>query len=125
MTPQLLGNCFWGEGRWKSRWPDRRAGKWGVVVSILTLATTGIGQAAPGSKGGPQPPAPAKAEKQSPDEVAAGMALEKRSTKEITAPTGCAASPSATAAKPDNSHLQTSKTRPHARSGQGRFSNNN
>ncbi len=27
---ELLGNCFSGEGRWKSRWPDRRAGKRGL-----------------------------------------------------------------------------------------------
>ena len=26
----MLGICFWGEGRWKSRWPDRRAGKKGL-----------------------------------------------------------------------------------------------
>ncbi len=27
----LLRNCFPGEGCWKSRWPDRRAGKKGLV----------------------------------------------------------------------------------------------
>ena len=25
----MLGNCFLGEDRWKSRWPVQRAGKWG------------------------------------------------------------------------------------------------
>jgi len=28
----MLGNCFPGEGRCKSRWPDRRAGKKGLKV---------------------------------------------------------------------------------------------
>jgi hypothetical protein len=28
----LLRNCFPGEGCWKSRWPDRRAGKKGLMV---------------------------------------------------------------------------------------------
>ena len=28
---RTLGNCFLGEGRWKSRWPDRRAGEKGLI----------------------------------------------------------------------------------------------
>jgi hypothetical protein len=30
----LLGICFLGEGRWKSRWPDRMAGKWGLAAAF-------------------------------------------------------------------------------------------
>ncbi len=31
MKPDLsAGICFWVDGRWKSRWPLRRAGKWGL-----------------------------------------------------------------------------------------------
>ena len=26
-----IWRCGWGEGRWKNRWPDRRAGKWGLT----------------------------------------------------------------------------------------------
>jgi hypothetical protein len=31
----LLGNCFPGEGRCKSRWPDRKAGKWGLIALLI------------------------------------------------------------------------------------------
>ena len=30
-----LGDVVWGEGRWKSPWPDRRLGKWVFIPSSM------------------------------------------------------------------------------------------
>ena len=30
-----IWRCGWGDGRWKSRWPDQRAGKWGLMNSPM------------------------------------------------------------------------------------------